>query len=385
MVASVLTAAGHTAGLYTSPHLHTFRERICLGQTPLSEAAFASLVERLWPIVESMGPEGSDGRPTTFEMLTAMAFACFRDTPCDAQVIEVGMGGTLDATNVVEHPLVCVLTSISLDHTQILGHTVGAIARDKSGIIKRGAVVVTAPQTSEAMTPIEEACQRHGAGLVRVADHYRWERGPWDLAGQHFRIVSPRSEHLLWMPLLGEHQLENAAVALAVVEALEERGFHIGAEAVQRGFKQVEWPCRLEVLKRSPLVVADGAHNPYSIRKLGEAIRSYFRFRRLILVFGCSQGHDLEGMVAEASALDPSVVFAARSRHPRAVDPATLARAFRRQGALVKEVPDVTAATIMAQEMAEENDLVLVTGSLFITAEARELIKGMPPELYPEV
>ena len=385
MIASILGHSGHSVGLYTSPHLHTIRERIRLGLEPLAEKDFALLVERVWPAVEDVGRDGGFGRVTTFEMLTAMALLQFADAKRDLQVLEVGLGGTLDATNVVESPLVCVLTPISLDHTDILGSTVEEIARDKAGIIKEGATVVAAPQPPQAMAVIEEACRDRDASLVKVEEAYQWEAGPWDLDGQHFRVVGPSGRRSLWIPLLGTHQLENACCALAAVEALAGRGVDLSVPGVEAGFREVEWPGRLEVLRRAPLLVVDGAHNPSSMGRLVEATRYHFSARKCILIVGCSRGHDLEGMVMEAAALRPELVLATRSRHPRSVPPSEIARTFQPYGVVVQEAPTVAEAVDRALGEAGAADLVLGTGSLFTAAEGREQVLDIPPETYPEL
>ena len=385
MVTSVLEQAGSAPGLYTSPHLHTFRERIRLGQEPISEAVFGDLLEQVWPVVEAMASDTSYGRVTTFEALTAMAFLCYVQSQRQFQVLEVGLGGTLDATNIVEHPLVCVITPVSLDHTQVLGDTVEAIARDKAGIIKPGATVVVAPQEPAAMAALEEACRARDARMVKVEEEFRWELLNWDVEGQTFRVSGPGGARTLRIPLLGRHQIENACCAVAAVEALAKEGVAIDMEAVEKGLQSVKWPGRLEVLEASPLVLADGAHNPHAMRALNRAVQEYFPGLARILVMGFSDGHHLKDVVAEAAALQPKLVIATRSRHPRAVAPRRIADQFAQHAVPVVEVDDVGRAVERAMELAGSGDLVLGTGSLFTVAEMREHLKGIPPEVYPEV
>ena len=380
MVASILRSGGNTAGLYTSPHLHTMRERIQLNGDPLSEEEFADTVEAVWPAVEAMSAEGV----TTFEALTGMAFRAFASRRLDWQVLEVGMGGTLDATNTVESPEVCVITSISLDHTKILGDTVEAIARDKGGIIKPGAAVVTAPQTPGVIAILEEACARAGAELVQTAERYTWRVTGFDLRGQSFHVEGPGGEWDGWIPLLGEHQVENAVCAIAAAEALAERGHDVTREAVLDGLANVRWPARLEVLAERPLVVADGAHNPYSAGKLVEAVDRYFGARRRVLLFGASLGHDLRGIVRALAALEPEAVVVTASRHPRAVAMDTLMQEFRDAGMPVQWGGSVAEGFEQAKALAGPDDLVLATGSLFTAVEVRERLFGIPPEEYPE-
>ena len=385
MVTSVLEQALRAPGLYTSPHLHAFRERIRLGQEPVSEAVFGSLMGQVWPVIEAMASESSYGRVTTFEALTAMAFLCFVQSQRQFQVLEVGLGGTLDATNIVERPLVCVITPISLDHTQVLGDTVEAIARDKAGIIKPGATVVVAPQEPAAMAVLEEACKAKGARMVKVQEEYDCKLLDWDVEGQTFSVSGPGGSRTLRVPLLGRHQIENACCAVAAVEALAGKDVSVGTEAVEAGLLNVRWPGRLEVVGTSPLVVADGAHNPHAMRALTRAVREYFPGLSTILVMGFSDGHHLEDVVAEAAALRPRLVIATRSRHPRAVAPRRIAEHFAQYAVPVEEVDHVGRAVDRAMELAGSGDLVLGTGSLFAVAELREHLKGIPPEVYPEV
>ncbi|GBD11169.1 Folylpolyglutamate synthase [bacterium HR23] len=384
MLASILTSAGYKVGLYTSPHLHTFCERIRFGLEPVSPQTFARLVDTVRPIADTLTQEGTWGRVTTFEFLTAMAFVGFRDAGCHFQVLEVGLGGTLDATNVIPPPLVSVITSISLDHTHNLGNSVAQIARDKAGIIKTGGQAVTAPQAEPALEEIRQRARVVGASLVEVAQAYRWRRGPWSLEGQHFTIDGPQGRLEAWMPLLGEYQLENAACALAAVDILRRQGVALPEEAVREGFRRVRWPARLEVLRRRPLVVADGAHNPYSVARLCEAVRDYLAPRRVLLVFGASSDKDIPGMAEALVPMAPKV-FVARSRHPRSASVERVALALAQCGLEAVPCGGVLDALQQALSNAQEGDLVLAAGSLFVAGEVREALLGITPETYPEI
>jgi dihydrofolate synthase/folylpolyglutamate synthase len=384
MIASILNSCGFSVGLYTSPHLHTMRERIQLDGKPLSEEAFAAAVDHVWPTVDAMAGADSPEHVTTFETLTAMAFSVFAERKVDFQVLEVGMGGTLDATNLVEDPLVCVITSISLDHTAILGDTVEEIARDKAGIIKLGAIVVTAPRSPGVIAILEEACSNAGATLVNIAEAYSWQGGEWSLKGQDFVVDGPRGRWQGWLPLLGKHQLENAVCAVAAAEALIGRGIDVPQQAALDGLEKVYWPGRLEVLQENPLVVVDGAHNPYSTQQLVQAVQRHFPVERCILLFGASQGHDLTGIVAALMELAPASVIATTSRHPRSVPMDRLMKEFQDAGLPVQWGGEVTKGLEQAKGMAGPGDLILATGSLFTAVEVREQLKGIPPEVYPE-
>ncbi|MDA0988561.1 MAG: bifunctional folylpolyglutamate synthase/dihydrofolate synthase [Chloroflexi bacterium] len=381
MVASVLNAAGYRPGLFTSPHLHTFRERIQVEGQPIPEDDFASLVEGLWPTVEAVS-HTENGRVTLFELLTAMAFCHFRDQEAGAQVIEVGLGGRLDSTNLVQ-PLACGITSLGLDHTEVLGETLEKIAAEKAGIIKPGVPVVCAPQSPDALRVLQEVCRQQGSALILAGEDISWEEESSSLDGQAFMLDTSRNRYRLQMPLLGKHQLENAAVAIGIVEALIEGGMEIDASSIEEGFRRVEWPCRLEVLRKSPLLIADGAHNPHSAARLVEAVKALFPERRVILIIGVSGNKDLEGLGRELSLLSPAEIIATHSRHSRAARPERIAHELSIYSDNVHVTDTVSQALEMAREMAAEGDLTLVTGSLFVAAEAREHMKGITPEIYP--
>ncbi len=388
MCAGVLSRQGYPTGLYTSPHMHTFRERIQLDGAPVTGEEFAGLVEEIWTDLEWVSGNGEYGEVTMFEALTAMAFSHFRRM-AGFQVLEVGLGGRLDTTNVVRPPdlKVCAITSLSLDHTGILGDTLEKIAGEKAGIIKPGVKVVSAPQKPEAMAVLESVCHERGADLIKVGQDLTWRKGPAGLEGQGLEVHGRLGSYNLWTPLLGEYQLENVTVAVGVLEVLKEQGFDLSGQALYDGISQVRWPCRMEVLKTSPLVVCDGAHNPYSAARLRETLPGYFKYNRIILIAGVNRDHSLEGIVQELVPLGLRVI-ATRSRHPKAARTDTVAGAFRSQGPsslVIDEVENVGDAVSKALEEAGEGDLVLATGSLFVAAEVREAIMGIEPELYPDL
>ena len=386
MIASILTAQGYKVGLYTSPHLHSATERIRVNGQPISQQQFAAVVERIWPTVERVGSSGGYGGVTTFEAMTAMAFVHFRDIGADFQVMEVGLGGRLDSTNIVK-PRVCAITSISLDHTAILGDTVAKIAFEKAGIIKEGVPVIVAPQTDEAMAVIADVGLRRGAPLLSVAERSSWQKRRSDMCGQVFMLTSTESAYELETPLLGDYQMENAATAVAIAETLRKRGVELDDDSIRRGVRDVHWPARLQVLatpeKGGKLLVVDGAHNPYSMERLVEALREHFSYERLILIFGALSGHSATGMLCALLPLSPEVL-ATHSRHPRSASGATVTQVAGELGMkVVFTSENVGEAARRALEMASEKDLVLGTGSLSVAAEITEEVQGIPPELYP--
>ena len=386
MIASILTAQGYEVGLYTSPHLHSATERIRVNGQPISQQQFAAVVESIWPTVERIGSSGGYGGVTTFEAMTAMAFVHFRDIGADFQVMEVGLGGRLDSTNIVK-PRVCAITSISLDHTATLGDTVAKIAFEKAGIIKEGVPVIVAPQSDEAMTVIADVARQRGAPLLSVAERSSWQKRRSDMCGQVFTLTSAENAYELETPLLGDYQMENAATAVAIAETLRKQGVELDDDSIRRGVRDVHWPARLQVLatpdKGGKLLVVDGAHNPYSMERLVEALREHFSYERLILIFGALSGHSATGMLRALLPLSPEVL-ATHSRHPRSASGATVTQVAGELGMkVVFTSENVGEAARRALEMASEKDLVLGTGSLSVAAEITEEVQGIPPELYP--
>ena len=367
MVASALEAAGYRTGLYTSPHLHSLQERIQVSGQPISREELARAVARLKPVVDGME---SREHLTTFEVLTALALGYFREQAVEVQVLEVGLGGRLDATNVVD-PLVAVITSLSLDHTALLGDSLEQIAWEKGGIIKPGVTVVSAPQRPEALGVLEGLCRERGARLVLVGREVTWQGGAWSLQGQGLGVQGQRESYQLLIPLLGVHQQENAAVAVAALEVLMPGFPRLTPQAIARGLARVFWPGRFQVLRERPPVVVDGAHNRDSARRLRETVQAYFPGRRVVLVFGTSGDKDIPGMAQELVPLASRVILTA-SRHPRAAPAAALEGFF--QAVPYEVATSVPEAMEKALALAGGEGMVLVTGSLFVVAEVIEWI-----------
>ncbi len=373
MVASALIDAGYSTGLYTSPHLNDPRERIRVNGELIGKEELVALVKRLKPEVEAVNQKATYGQLTTFEVLTALGFAYFKLRGVDFQVVEVGLGGRLDATNVI-HPEVCIITSISLDHTEVLGNSLTALAGEKAGIIKSDSTVVASPQRDEVARVIEEACLERGAGLIRVGKDVTWQSLGFDYDRQSLQVEGRLGSYKLSLPLLGDYQQENAATAVAALEVLAERGFTISRKNIVNGLAQTSWPGRFQVLKREPILVVDGAHNPDSARKLKQSLVQYFEFNRAILVIGLSLDKDMAGIVSELAPLFDEVVVT-RSRHPRAMAPAPLAAEFTRYGVKTQVAQDVETALSLALNKAGAGDLVCAAGSLFVVAEVMEQIR----------
>lgn len=375
MIASALTASGYTTGLYTSPHLHTFNERIRVDDKLISNRELVALVEKLKPEVEVVNEKATYGLLTTFELITALGFAYFKLKGVDFQVIEVGLGGRLDATNVVQ-PEICLITLISFDHMEVLGNTLVEIATQKAGIIKPNSIVVTSPQVDEVDKVIEETCLGCKAELLRVGSDVTWQSLGFDYNRQSLRVKGRLGSYELSIPLLGQHQLENAATAVAALEVLAENGFHISRDSIAEGLAKVRWPGRLQVLSCHPLLVVDGAHNPTSARKLKQSLEQYFDFDRAILIIGTSFDKDIAGIIAELVPLFDRVIVT-RSTHPRAMATAPVVAEFSRHGVEAQATDDISIALPLALSLAGEKDIICVAGSLFVVAGAIEQAKAL--------
>lgn len=385
MIASVLTAAGYRTALYTSPHLIDLRERVRIDGELISQAAIVELVDRLKPEVEAVNHKATYGKLTTFELLTALGFLYFALKRVDYQVVEAGLGGRLDATNVVS-PEVCVITSISLDHTEVLGSSLAEIAAEKAGIIKSGSVVASAPQADEAARVISAACLERRARLVRVGGDVTWEGLGFSNGRQLLKIKGRLDSYQLSLPLLGHYQLENAALAVAALEVLAEKGPGVSRDKIVTGLGRVSWPGRFQTLGYSPLILVDGAHNPASARELARSLEHYFKgcysnlpgskpFKPAILVFGTSSDKDIAGIVTELYPVFDRVIVT-RSRHPRAMTIPPIVAEFGRYGVEAGSAATVPEALSLARDMAGEQGFICVTGSLFIVGEAMECLAG---------
>jgi len=368
MIAQVLSDSGYKTGLYTSPHLHTLRERISVDGSLISEAEFAAAMAEVKPFIESMRQDTVFRQLTYFEALTALAFAYFKKKQVDFQVLEVGLGGRLDATNVTR-PVVCIITSISLDHTQILGNSLEEIAREKAGIIKSGCWVVISPQPEEAASVITAICREKEANVVQVGKDVTWHKIGGDLHYQSLVIEGRTSKYQVSIPLLGDFQLENAATAVAALEILSSTGFAISTADIAQGLAQVKWPGRFQILQQHPTVLVDGAHNVASMKVLVSNIKAYFSYKRIFLVFGTSCDKDIPGIINELVALSPQVIVT-QTPHSRAAPLSTLAAEFSKRGIEPEIRETISEAISRALSLADRTDIICVTGSLFVVAEA---------------
>lgn len=382
MTTALLGALGVQAGTYTSPHLQDVRERIRVAGRPVSREDFATAFAGVAPLAdlvdEENGVDPSDpeaARVTYFELLTAMAYWWFADHPVDVGVFEVGMGGRWDATNLVRGE-VAVINRVDLDHP-VLGSTPAEIAREKAGIIKEDATVVSAAQHDDVAEVIAERAAEVGARLLLAGRDFTLEDRRLAVGGQQLTVRGPTRRHEdIVLPLHGEHQAENAAVALAALDAFLDGFDAVDDEVLREGFAAVEVPGRIEVVNREPTVVLDGAHNPAGAQRAAEAIAESFAFRDVILVIGCLGDKDLAGLLAPYRELASHVVLT-RPPTPRATDLAELEGAAREvwsgTSVAVERAESVREALDKAAGIAGETDGVLVTGSLYTVGAARDV------------
>jgi dihydrofolate synthase / folylpolyglutamate synthase len=360
LAASALKAAGYKTGLYTSPHLWDYVERIRIDGVPISHEQLIELVEEVKPAVARIP------KLTTFEITTAIGLLAFAKNDVNAAVIEVGLGGRLDATNIVT-PQVSVITSLSYDHMAVLGNTLAQIAGEKAGIIKQGVPLVSAPQAAEALEVLKLVARANNSLLVMVGTDVKFERLTSSLDGQSLSIQDDLRQSTLniQLPLLGAHQIENAAIAYA---ALKTSGIAIPDEDIQKGFAQVKWPARFEVLRREPPVVIDSAHNRDSARRLRETLDEYFPEIPVILVFCALEDKDIAGMLEE---LKPRLecVVATRADHPRAPAAEWMAEQVQKAGIPVESIARVSGALERALELGGDRKLVLAAGSVAFAGE----------------
>ena len=357
LCASALRAAGYTVGLYTSPHLEDYCERIQVNGEPISHNELTGLVDEIKPHVAKIP------MLTTFEITTALGFMAFAKRGVDAAVIEVGLGGRLDATNVAT-PRVSVITSLSMDHMAVLGDTLAKIAGEKAGIIKQGVSVVSSPQKPEALEVLERVARERDASLTLVGRDVPFEIVGSSLDGQSFIIHNSREAFRI--PLLGSHQLSNAATAYA---ALKASGLSITDEAIQTGFSQVKWRARFEVARREPPVIFDSAHNDDSFAKLRETLETYFPGRPVTLIFGASEDKNIPGMFREMKSKIKKLIVT-RADHPRALEVEKIQQLADQAGVGHDAVTPVSSALARALELsAKDGSIVLSAGSMFVTAE----------------
>jgi dihydrofolate synthase/folylpolyglutamate synthase len=381
MIASMLMAADYRTGFYISPHLDDFAERIQVNGQPIPHAALIKLVDEIKPLVEKTG------KLTTFEITTALAFEAFRRQHVDVAVVEVGLGGRLDSTNIVD-PVLSVITSLSMDHMKVLGDTLEQIAAEKAGIIKPGKPVVSSPQLPNALGVLAAKAAETGSDLTVVNRDVDTRITKHSINGQWFVVKTPSSKQLdgegrqspfpadfehgvdFYIPLLGRHQVDNAATAITAVMKLRQQGFEISDKAMQDGLAKVVWPCRFEIISRKPYIVVDSAHNRDSAHKLRQAIQDYFPEKPVTLIFGASEDKDISGMFAELLPICSRVILT-RSTHPRAADLDSLIKSAGQYDCPIITTDTIEIALEFSLHPGEPDGVTLAAGSLFVAAAVR--------------
>lgn len=380
-ISYMLREAGYRVGLYTSPHLSDFRERIRIlrpharrthrqleakdfeGMIPRAE--LVAFTEALKPSIEQYNRASAYGPLSFFEVYTSLAFLYFKDKKVDFAVLETGLGGRLDATNVVDS-FVCAVTPISYEHTQKLGNTLGEIAAEKAGIIKSSrSIVISAPQEKEAGAVIKDRCKKYRAMLLEVGRDIVYKKAGEQRIAVNGVFAKYRN---IKIGLLGEHQFINAALAIGVIEALRFNNIEVGARKIKEGIRNTLWPGRCEIVSRRPLAVLDGAQNIASVKALKETILENFKYRKLILVFGISKDKDIKGICSQFYNFADNVILT-KADNPRATEPGAIAGYFKGRNMFMTN--NVKEAVSLARQKAGEKDLILVTGSLFVVGEAR--------------
>ncbi|MCK4959131.1 MAG: bifunctional folylpolyglutamate synthase/dihydrofolate synthase, partial [Planctomycetes bacterium] len=378
MLARMMEANGYRVGLYTSPHVTTLHERIAINSKMITDREMLSLINRVYAAVEKMAV--ADDAPTFFEIMTALAFMHFADKEVDIAIIETGLGGRLDSTNVIK-PSVVGITSISIDHQNLLGDDIHSIAREKAGVIKKGIPVITVPQDPLAMRALRRQANSVKAPL-RVTGHdidfsYRFESSREE--GPHTRIcvTTPTSkfEHLR-VPLPGEHQAINCGLALAMLDRLKVQGYEIDDDKAIRGLKKVSMIGRMEIICDDPRTIVDTAHNAASIRALIQAIGQHVPYDSMVMIFGCNGDKDVDGMLDQLRYGADKVIFT-RSNSPKAVYPQDLAERYTEMcGKMCQTALTIREALRIAHSAVSREDLICITGSFYLVGQAKEQLQG---------
>lgn len=367
ILSHILKENGFKVGLYTSPHLKDVRERMKINNKDIDKKELALLVEELKKKVEKIGPPF---KPSFFETYTVLAFNYFKREKIDIGIFEVGMGGRLDATNVLR-PLACAVTSISYDHTKELGEELSSIAREKAGIIKKGAISVSAPQEKTVLDILKDKCKGLGSRLIVVGRDIKFKSVSYSDKKEVFDIKSPsRIYKNLEMRLLGEHQLINCAVALGLVEALNSKGFEISESSVHKGVLKTEWPGRCEIVEKRPTVILDSAHNRASALALKKTIRRNFNYTKLILILSISFNKDIKGICDELVPLARKIIIT-KAEKRRSAEPEYIKKFIKDKPVILS--PDIRRAYDISKKIAAVDDIILATGSVYLAGEFKKI------------
>jgi len=377
LISSILQSDGYKVGLYTSPHLVDFTERIKINNKSINRKKVCELLERIKPSIDKVANKPSYGHPTFFEVITSMAFLYFYEEQVDFLVLEVGLGGRLDATNVCE-PLVSVITHVDYDHMDKLGNNLNKIAREKGGIIKSGGIVISSKQYDEVYKEIKKIADKKNSLIYSTGKEIKYKIIKSDIKGVTFDLEGIYHDYKnLHIPLLGKHQADNAATAITAVEALKIIGIDISEKAIRDGLKDVKWTGRLEIIQNNPTLVLDGAHNPSGVKVVRDALKEIFSYHRLILVLAIFTDKDYKNMI-QILASKADLIIATKAKNPRATSPQIIAKEAAQyideNKIIVTE--NIPQAINCALSNSKENDLICITGSLYTVGEAKKYFKS---------
>tara|TARA_A100001037_G_scaffold152136_1_gene137333 strand:+ start:790 stop:2151 length:1362 start_codon:yes stop_codon:yes gene_type:complete len=372
-------------GLFISPSIHRFTERISINGRNILKKEFVSLVEDLWPYVLKINNEKDLGSITVFEFLTVMSFEYFKRKKTELNVIEVGLGGRFDSTNVIS-PMISVITPISLDHIRVLGKTISKIAYQKAGIIKKETPIVISKQNVDAKKVIISEADKKNSKIYESNKEIEIiEKIDEGLRGVKLKLLNKilKQNHQTQLSLLGEHQIENLKTAVTVLSIIKKLGVEIDLDTSCKKIKNIKWPARNHLVSKNPYIFVDGAHNDHSAELLSKSINDLFpKLEDLIIIFGCNIGHEPKDIIEKFKNYSPKIIVT-QSRHPKSLDNKTMKNLLVNSKIKIMEYAENTnSALIKAKKLAKSNDLILATGSLFIAAEVVEIEEKIQPEIY---
>lgn len=383
LIHSTLSNNGFKCGLFTSPHLHNFRERIKTGNNPISKTEFCNYYKLIEKTTSSFVQDTSYGSLTVFETLTIMAALYFDKKNVEIQIIETGLGGKFDSTNIFTSDI-SILTPISLDHTDILGETLEEITEDKVGIIKRNSRVITSPQEPKVLKIIKEKALEQKSILIQVEDNIQSLHKKYESKMLNLVLETKLNSYKLNLPLIGINQSTNVSTAITCVETLSKdfKNIKLNTKNIISGLETVKWPCRGEIIeKHQKLFLLDGAHNPSACKDLVKTINCFFKEKDILIIFGCNSGHQENENIKILSELTKNIILT-QSRHPKSLDVNTIKKISPFDNISESQITESVKEAFTSVRNNQTDNLIIITGSLFVAAEFRELLLNINPEIY---
>lgn len=369
MLASVLKEAGYCVGLFTSPYINVFNERIQCNGSMITDGELVDIVEYIKPFADALGKESSEDEPTEFDLNTAIGMEYFKRKKCDIVVLEVGLGGTFDSTNIIKKPLVSVITALGYDHMEVLGNTIQEIAKAKAGIIKENSDVIMYGKNLEVDQIVKQICKKKKTKLHYPAFH-SLKRIKADLTGQIFNYKTYKG---LNVPLLGSYQLKNAAVAIETIEVLQKKGYSVNENELREGLKKTKWIGRFELLKKQPIFIVDGAHNIQGIKAAADSLKLYFKTEKITFIVGAMKDKNISEMMEELFPLAKEFICV-MPPVPRAMSPEELANLLKGMGQKAKAYEDIEKACRDSIKSVGKNGIVCAIGSLYMIHDIKESV-----------